>query len=144
MENSNNTLYDAVMPSHHPNATIFRNRARHVTCASRFRSVTVFIAIFTSWFRQRRRFISHPMQNSVWARARHDRRNIYLAIRTCNNSGYSAVRADRRTASSIRLYSLPLVWFPPEYFTPMTYHPLPFCTSFSINRVSNELKKNRC
>lgn len=34
-------------------------------------------------------------------------RNIYLAIRTCNNSGYSAARADRCTASSVRLCSLP-------------------------------------
>lgn len=72
----------------------------------------------------RGRFISRPMQNSVRARARRDQRNIYLAIRTCNNSGYSAARADRCTASSVRLCSLSLVWFPPEYFTPMTRHPL--------------------
>lgn len=70
MENSNNgTLYDTVChrTSQMPRFSgIDPDTSR---CASRFWSVTVFIAIFTSWFRQRRRFISRPMQNSKRERA---------------------------------------------------------------------------
>lgn len=80
------------MPRLFPGSIPGMSRARHG-----FWSGTVFIAIFTSWFRQRGRFISRSMQNSARARVRRDRRNIYLAIRTCNNSGYSTARAGRCT-----------------------------------------------
>lgn len=91
------------MPRLFPGSIPDASRAHHGSEASRF-----LLQYLHPDFVNAERFISRSMQNSVRARARRDRRNIYLAIRTCNNSGYSATRADRCT-TRVRLCSLSLV-----------------------------------
>lgn len=83
------------------------------------------------------------------ARGRADQRNIYPAIRTCNNSEYFTVCAVRQSVYTVRLCSTPT---PSALSSLVDFHRKIFyadarddvllsCASFSINRPSNGLKE---
>jgi len=125
-------------PSEHRDVS--QDRSRHVTCASQFSSVTVFIAIFTSWFRQRGRFISHPMQNSERERAAAGEIFTLQFGHVITPDIPQPVPTDASRVQSV--YAVhPLFDFHRNILRQWWRCPLPLCRSFSINRVSNESKK---
>lgn len=119
---------------------------RHVTCASRFRSVTVFIAIFTSWFRQRGGGVLSRVRCKTGCEraATSEIFTLQFGHVITPDIPQPAPTDAPRVQSVYAVY--PLVWFPPEYFTPMTRRPLlhEFFDKSSVSNESRKIDARRC